>query len=70
MGLFGDPMRTTRIFATIAIVILAGSAPASSLNVPRAQAEVCSPLTANVISLVGSRGAFGVVLISPRTCSE
>gem|GEM_PF-6513737 len=63
-------MRTTRIFATVAITMLVGSAPASSLNVPRTQVEVCSPPSASAISLVGSRGAFGVLLISPRACSQ
>ena len=61
-------MRTTRILATAVTVMLVGSAPASSLNVPRAQAEICLPLTASAISLVGSRGAFGVVVIAPRAC--
>lgn len=63
-------MRTTKILGTVAIVMLVGSVPASSLNVPRTQAAVCSPLSASAISLVGSRGAFGVVVIAPRVCSE
>jgi hypothetical protein len=63
-------MRTTRILAMVVAVILIGSAPASSLNVPRAQAEACSLLSTSAISLVGSRGAFGVVVISPRACSQ
>ena len=63
-------MRTTTILATVATVMLVGSAPASSLNVPRAQAAVCAPLSASAISLVGSRGAFGVVVIAPRVCGE
>jgi hypothetical protein len=63
-------MRTAKIIATVATVILMGSAPASSLNVPRAQAETCSPINASAISLIGSQGAFGLVLISPRVCSN
>jgi hypothetical protein len=57
-----------KIIATVATVMLVGSAPASSLNVPRAQAEVCSPSSASAISLVGSRGAFGILVIAPRAC--
>ena len=63
-------MRTTKILGTVATVMLVGSAPASSLNVPRAQAAVCSPPSASAISLVGSRGAFGVVVIMPQVCGE
>lgn len=63
-------MRTAKIIATVATVILMGSAPASSLNAPRAQAEVCSPANTRAISLVGSQGVFGLVLILPRVCSD
>jgi hypothetical protein len=63
-------MRTAKIIATVATVILMGSAPASSLNAPRAQAETCSPISTSAISLVGSQGVFGLVLISPRVCSD
>jgi hypothetical protein len=63
-------MRTTRILATVAAVILIGSAPASSLNVPRPQARTCSPVKVSAISLVGSQGVFGFVLIPPNSCSE
>jgi len=61
-------MRTTTIIATIATAILMGSAAASSLNVHPARAEVCSTPAASTISLVGSQGAFGVVLISAPVC--
>lgn len=63
-------MRTTKILGSVVTVMLMGSAPASSLNVPRMQTTVCSPLSASAISLVGSRGAFGVVVIAPAVCSE
>ena len=62
-------MRTTAIIATIATAILMGSAPASTLNVPRAQAQVCAPTNVSAISLVGSKGTVGVVLISPPACN-
>jgi len=63
-------MRTTRILATVAAVVLIGSAPASSLNVPRAHAEICAPPERSAISLVGSQGAFGVVVISTAACRQ
>ena len=63
-------MRTTGIIAAVVTVMLVGSAPASSLNVPRAQTDVCSPVSASAISLVGSQGAFGVVVIVPSACGE
>jgi hypothetical protein len=63
-------MRTTAIIATIATAILMGSAPASTLNVPRAHAQVCTPSTISAISLVGSQGTFGIVLILPPACSD
>ena len=64
-------MRTTTIIATVAMAILMGSAPASSLNVPHPmRAEICSAPRANLISLVGSQGAFGVVLISAPVCTR
>jgi hypothetical protein len=63
-------MRSTRILTTVAAAILLGSAPASSLNVPRAHAQTCSPIKASVLSLVGSQGAFGFVLIPSNACSK
>jgi hypothetical protein len=63
-------MRTTRILATIAAVMLLGSAQASSLNVPREHLQSCSPAWTSAISLVGSQGAFGVVVTSSRECGE
>jgi hypothetical protein len=63
-------MRTIRILATVAGLILVGSAPASSLNVPRAQAQTCSPIKVSVISLVGSQGVFGFALIPEHPCSQ
>jgi hypothetical protein len=63
-------MRTTTVIATIATAILMGSAPASTLNAPRAHAQVCAPANTSAISVVGSRGAFGVVLISPPACND
>jgi len=62
-------MRTTRILATVVAVILIGSAPASSLNVPRAQAQICAPAKISAISLVGSQGVFGFALITPHSCT-
>ena len=61
-------MRTTRLLATVAAVILIGSAPASSLNVPRVHEENCSPIKASAISLIGSRGVVGFALIPPHPC--
>ncbi len=62
-------MRTTTIIATIAMAILMGSAPASSLNVPHPlRAEICSVPKTSAISLVGSHGAFGVMLITEPVC--
>lgn len=61
-------MRTTTIIATIAMAILMGSAAASSLNVHPARREICTAPAASAISLVGSQGAFGVVLISAPVC--
>jgi len=63
-------MRTTRILATVAAVILIGSAPASSLNVPHVQAQTCSPIKASIISLVGSQGVFAFALIPQHPCRE
>jgi hypothetical protein len=62
-------MRTTRILATVAAVILIGSAPASSLNVPREHVQSCSPVKASAISLIGSQGVFGFALIPLHPCS-
>jgi len=63
-------MRTIRILATVAVVVLIGSAPASSLNVPRAQTQVCPPAETSAISLIGSQGAVGVVVISTAACRQ
>jgi uncharacterized protein YigA (DUF484 family) len=63
-------MRTARILALIASAMILGSAQASSLNVPRERLQVCSPAQASAISLVGSQGAFGVVVFSSRECGQ
>jgi len=63
-------MRTTRILATVAAVILIGSVPASSLNVPRPQAQICSPIKASTISLVGTQGVFAFALIPEHPCRD
>jgi hypothetical protein len=63
-------MRTTRILAMIAAAMLLGGAQASSLNVPRQHLPTCSPARTGAISLVGSQGAFGVMVISSRECGQ
>jgi len=63
-----EPMRTIRILAMTAAAMLLGSAQASPLDVPRQHLQTCSITRASAISLVGSQGAFGVVVISSREC--
>jgi hypothetical protein len=69
-------MRTSRIFAAALAATLIGTVLASPLNAagnfaPR-DFTACSrenkPL--RVISLIGSKGAFAVALISPDRCGE
>jgi hypothetical protein len=61
-------MRAAKIPAAVIVAILMGSTPSSSWNAPPPKAQtvqVCQP----AISLLGSSGAAGIVLISANRCS-
>ena len=69
-------MRAPAIIGMVIASVLMGSTPVSSLsalrNVERHGVETCSPAMEQVrqISLIGSRGAFGIVAVAPRACSQ
>lgn len=60
-------MRAAKVLAAVTVAILMGSTPSSSWNAPPSKiARVCLPATA--ISLLGSSGTAGIVLISENRC--
>jgi hypothetical protein len=60
-------MRAAKILAAVTVAILMGSTPSSSWNAPPTKVTLtCLPAPA--ISLVGSSGAAGIVLISANRC--
>ena len=66
-----EPMRKTKTLLTVMTVVLLGSTPASSLNTPRAvSVQSCKPHPSSGISLIGSKGAFDLVLIAADACRE
>ena len=69
-------MRAPAIVGMIIASILMGSTPVSSLsavrNVERHDLQTCSPAMthARQISLIGSRGAFGIIAVATQACSQ
>lgn len=62
-------MRATKILAAVTVAILLGTTPSSSWNAPPAKLQaVRACLPAPAISLLGSSGAAGIVLISSSGC--
>jgi len=64
-------MRPFQISATILLSVLMASMPVSALdaaNVDRPHQNVCAPVEAEAILLVGSDGAFA--LVSSQKCGE
>jgi hypothetical protein len=64
-----ERMRAAKIIAAVTLAILMGSTPGSSWSAPPAKVQaVRACLPAPVISLLGSSGATGIVLISSNGC--
>jgi hypothetical protein len=65
-------MRIPAILGMITASVLMGSTPVSSLSAMRMidHPRTCSPAVAHQISLIGSRGAFGIIAVAPQTCSQ
>ena len=64
-------MRAVTIALTVLVSALIGSTPVSSLSTLRVAVHkpVCLPVATGAISLVGSRGVFGIVALPPNACS-
>jgi hypothetical protein len=67
-------MRAATIAATVLVSALMGSTPVSSLSTLREapHSHACAPATqpSRAISLVGSQGAFGIVVFTPDICIQ
>jgi hypothetical protein len=65
-------MRAPAIIGMVTASVLMGSTPVSSLSALRAidHPRTCSPAMTRQISLIGSRGAFGIIAVTPQVCSQ
>ena len=64
-------MRAAKIITAVTLAVFMGSTPGSSWNAPPAKIQtVRACLPAPVLSLQGSSGAAGIILISSNGCSR